>query len=126
MGNRAVLQLGERSNIGVYLHWNGGRDSVEGFLLATKKVMEGRMGDETYATARLIQVISNFFGGNLSVGVGHLSELDCDNSDNGVYVVNMKTLEVIGRKYHEGEEQKEYDPQEFAKTVFEKNKATRL
>lgn len=35
MGNRAVittLQNYNNNGIGVYLHWNGGRDSVEGFL----------------------------------------------------------------------------------------------
>ncbi len=31
MGNRAVITT-EDKQMGVYLHWNGGRDSVEAFL----------------------------------------------------------------------------------------------
>ena len=31
MGNRAVITT-ENKKIGIYLHWNGGRDSVEAFL----------------------------------------------------------------------------------------------
>ena len=31
MGNRAVITTRSK-DIGVYLHWNGGRDSVEAFL----------------------------------------------------------------------------------------------
>lgn len=30
MGNRAVITT-EEKQIGVYLHWNGGRDSVQAF-----------------------------------------------------------------------------------------------
>ena len=36
MGNRAVITTPDKK-IGVYLHWNGGRDSVEGFLQTCKK-----------------------------------------------------------------------------------------
>ena len=31
MGNRAVITT-EKKDLGIYLHWNGGRDSVEAFL----------------------------------------------------------------------------------------------
>ena len=31
MGNRAIIK-GENMTSAVYLHWNGGRDSVEAFL----------------------------------------------------------------------------------------------
>jgi len=39
MGNRAVVCFDEYNDdaIGIYLHWNGGRDSVEAFLMAAKK-----------------------------------------------------------------------------------------
>ena len=37
MGNRAVITTPDKK-IGVYLHWNGGRDSVEGFLQTCKKI----------------------------------------------------------------------------------------
>ena len=39
MGNRAVITTRENFNndgVGVYLHWNGGRDSVQAFLTYCK------------------------------------------------------------------------------------------
>lgn len=39
MGNRAELQLGEDSKIGIYVHRNGGKESVEYFLNETKKAI---------------------------------------------------------------------------------------
>lgn len=122
MGNRAVICFGkyEENAIGVYLHWNGGRDSIEGFLNATKQVMGGRVGDKTYSQARLIQVIGNFFGGNSSLGMGFCRELDCDNYDNGVYEVDIKTLTITGRKFFEGEEQQEYELEEMTKEILKR------
>jgi hypothetical protein len=35
MGNRAVITT-EDKQLGVYVHWNGGRDSIEAFLLYCK------------------------------------------------------------------------------------------
>lgn len=111
MGNRAVIcfshkaewaELETRDPIGVYLHWNGGRDSVEGFLKAARELKLG--GDKDYTVARFVQMVANFFGGTSSIGVGKLSDLDCDNGDNGLYVVDPTTLEVIGRHFFEGEE----------------------
>ena len=31
MGNRAIIKAKGNDNKAVYLHWNGGRDSVEAF-----------------------------------------------------------------------------------------------
>lgn len=95
MGNRAVIAFGkEPDSVGIYLHWNGGRASVEGFLAAAKEL--GVRGD--YGASRLCQIICNWTGGTLSVDVGALSHLDCDNKDNGVYYVDEK-FNIIGRKY---------------------------
>ena len=102
MGNRAVIttysvEPKDSTQIGVYLHWNGGRDSVEAFLKYCK--LKGFRPPETdyYGWARLCQVIGNFFGGGLSVGVGPCCNLDCDNYDNGTYII--KDWEIVGRKY---------------------------
>ena len=38
---------------------------------------------------------------------GPLNKLDGDNFDNGMYII--KGWEIVGRKYHEGPEQNEYD-----------------
>lgn len=120
MGNRAVLTSfkgsealygGVISNdyLGIYLHWNGGRDSVEAFLkyCELQDIPSIEKGD--YALARMCQVIGNFFGGTLSIGIDKLNKLDYDNGDNGVYVIENNT--IIGRRFFEeiDGEQQEYD-----------------
>jgi len=101
MGNRAVLAIGseQSAKFGIYLHWNGGRPSVEGLLDATRELMKDRGPDAIYGPARLVQVIGNFMGGTLSLGLGALDELDCDNGDNGVYYIDPESLQIIGRKF---------------------------
>ena len=89
MGNRAVITLDKKpteNSVGIYLHWNGGAESVLAFAEAGKR-FGIRYGDESYATARLAQIIGNFFGGTLSVGVDVLKRLDCHNHDNGTFKV---------------------------------------
>ena len=83
MGNRAVIGF-KGMGVGIYLHWNGGLASVEAFLRCADDL--GVRPDE-YGVARLAQIIGNFFGGTYSVGVGKLEDLDCDNWDNGTYMV---------------------------------------
>jgi len=97
MGNRAVITLAKKptqNSVGIYLHWNGGAESVLAFAEAAKH-FGVRLHDETYATARLAQIIGNFFGGTLSVGVGILKHLDCENYDNGTYKVSFDGDTVI-------------------------------
>lgn len=122
MGNRAVLSIGKYKPeaVGIYLHWHGGRDSIEAFLNATKKVMHGRGEDGQYATARLIQVISNFFGGNTSIGVDKCDNLDCDNFNNGVYEIDPDKLEIIGRKFYKIKEQKRYELEKMTKDILKR------
>lgn len=107
MGNRAVITT-EDKKIGVYLHWNGGRDSVEAFLTYCK-IKDFRSPEtDSYGWARLCQVIANFFGGDgLSIGIDEFDKLDCDNHDNGVYII--KNWEIIGREYAPEREQKGYN-----------------
>lgn len=69
MGNRAIIK-GVGTNIGVYVHWNGGYDSVLAFTQYCKlKGYRSPESDPAYGTARLAQVIGNFFGGSCSVGI---------------------------------------------------------
>ena len=110
MGNRAVITSKENfdnNGVGIYLHWNGGRDSVEAFLTYCKLKGYREPTYDNYGWARLTQVIANFFGGELSVGVDVVSHLDCDNYDNGVYIIDG--WEIVGREYFSGQEQFEYD-----------------
>lgn len=114
MGNRAVitaskaLSVKDSNDLGVYVHWNGGRNSVEGFLEYCKLQGFRCPESDSYGYARLVQVIANFFGaGGLSVGIDKCCKLDCENWDNGVYII--ENWEIVDRKYHEGHEQQEYD-----------------
>lgn len=110
MGNRAVICTG-RKPWGVYLHVNGGRDSVEAFLNYCKLKGYRSPENDDYGWARLLQVIGNFFGGSYSAGFELKSHLDCDNGDNGVYVI--KNWEIVGREHFDGLEQQNYDLFEF-------------
>lgn len=100
MGNRAVISMAcegipKEYSPSIYVHWNGGRNSIETFLkVATKLKIRP---EPTYAMARLCQIISNFFGGTHSIGMGVYSQLDTDNYDNGVYWINTK-FEIIDRE----------------------------
>jgi hypothetical protein len=100
MGNRAVLCLKnsrspeyDEDAVGIYVHWNGGEESIKGFLKSTRELMGDRVGDVDYTRARLIQTVGNFFGGNLSVGVNLCRYLDTEG-DNGVYVIDCTTLKI--------------------------------
>lgn len=123
MGNRAVitaskaLDVSGSSDIGVYLHWNGGRDSVEAFLTYCKIKGYRPPDSDNYGWARLCQVIGNFFGGELSIGIDKCSRLDCDNGDNGTYII--KGWEIVDRKYHKGGEQRRYDLMDMVKAINE-------
>jgi len=117
MGNRAVITT-EDKKIGIYVHWNGGRDSIEAFLKYCE--LKGFRAPETdcYGWARLCQVIANYFGGNgLSIGIDRYERLDTDNGDNGVYII--KDWKIINRLYFTGTEQKEYDLDKMLKSIEE-------
>lgn len=104
MGNRTVittdrdsLDVAKSDEIGVYLHWNGGRDSVEAFLAYCKLKNYRKPEEDNYGWARLCQVIGNFFGGSTSIGIDRCCRLGCKNGDNGVYII--KDWEIVGRRY---------------------------
>lgn len=106
MGNRAVITTRDKK-IGVYLHWNGGRDSVEAFLKYCKLKGYRTPERDCYGWARLCQVIGNYFGGELSIGIDLYDRLDTDNGDNGVYVI--ENWEIVDRLFIDWPEQHEYD-----------------
>ena len=121
MGNRAVITTKENfenNGIGVYLHWNGGYDSVSAFLKYCELKGYRSPSTDNYGWARLCQVIGNFFGGSSSVGIDVVNNLDCDNWDNGVYIIDG--WEIVGRKYFEGEEQMHYDLDEMLYEIDKK------
>jgi len=125
MGNRAVVVFDEfkpeSEAAAIYLHWNGGRDSIEGYLKATRILMGGRLGDGAYARARFFQVIGIFMGGNLSFGMDTTRAL-CGQGDNGVFIIDSDTMTIKGRGEWdaEWEEQDEYDVNTFANEIIKR------
>lgn len=107
MGNRAVItEIGKLE--GVYLHWNGGRDSVNAILyyckhfLVKPQAISNELND--------FEFVSRCIGLDPYKGEDY-SKLDCDNGDNGVYII--KDYEIVGRMYQPITEQTEYDLIEF-------------
>jgi len=96
MGNRAVICFDEYTDdsIGIYVHWQGSKNTIEMFLQKTRELMDGKMTDTQYSTARLVQIIANKIGGNLGIGIDKCINLDCDNNDNGTYVIDTKTMTI--------------------------------
>ena len=102
MGNRAVITFSQDANSPcIYLHWNGGRASVEAFLQAARYLGLRNCPQAGYGLAGkhaeamvlddLAQMIArHFFRG--AVGYTVYRELygraDKKNGDNGVYVLN--------------------------------------
>ena len=65
----------------------------------------------------MCQVIANYFGGDISIGCDVIEKLDCDNYDNGLYII--ENWQIVDRKYHHGKEQKEYDLVEMLISIDE-------
>ena len=124
MGNRAVITTSKKADvanskdIGIYLHWNGGRDSVEAFLKYCELKRYRTPSNDNYGWARLCQVIGNFFGGECSIGIDTCDHLDCNNWDNGVYIIDG--WEIVDRQYFDGGEQQNYPLLEMLIAIDEK------
>lgn len=86
MGNRAVLALDNKEDsVGIYLHWNGGIESVLAFIDASKNIgARDPSSDGDYFLGSLINVIQCF---GLNTGINTIKNLDCDNGDNGLYII---------------------------------------
>lgn len=118
MGNRCVITTKDKK-IGVYLHWNGGRDSVEAFLKYCELQKFRPPEQDDYGWARFCQIASNFFGaGGLCIGINRYEDL-CGGLDNGVYII--ENWKIVDREYpYEGFiEQNEYDLVEMLAEIDE-------
>lgn len=137
MSNRAVITIGKagdtpealKNKPAIYLHWNGGIESVAAFLAASKHLgIRSPGSDSAYFMGRFTQVIGNFFGGSLSLGIGTVASLDSDNGDNGLYVVGGD-FEIVARHYAPGEglalpaEYSQDKHAEFVAAIVDKNAA---
>ena len=109
MGNRAeviIANTNERFprafevSPGIYLHWNGGPESVFAFmkvLLDTRKFADERgLSDAQYAAARYVGVVQDFFDSDYWTGTSL-----------GIHNLPTKTRKVA-HPYREGEDMDEY------------------
>ena len=104
MGNRAVIKAKGNENKAVYLHWNGGRDSIEAFLKYCELRGFGKF-DSDYGMVRFCQVVGNFFGADDS-SLGIVDSVE-SVGDNGVYVI--QGWEIVDRIDFKKSEQKSHD-----------------
>ena len=95
MGNRAYVIFEDKDSQtfspAIYLHWNGGPESVYAFLDELDR--RGVRADQEYEAARFVQVVGEYFmPDQLSLGVvsGPTSAADLGRwarEDNGLYLV---------------------------------------
>ena len=94
------------------------RDSVQAFLEYCRLRSFRPPERDDYGWARLCQVIGNFMGADgCSVGIDDIDNLDVNNGDNGTYFI--KDWKIVGRKFNEHPEQKDYPLMTFLEAVDE-------
>jgi|TARA_R110002020_G_scaffold202084_8_gene405108 hypothetical protein len=126
MGNRCLIAFkpkeAERKDAEIpciYLHWNGGRNSIEAMLDAAKRL--GIRGESSYCMARMTQIICNYFGGTLSIGCSTVAQWSLDFLDNGVYWVD--NFEIYDRTdtYEGYKEQSNDNHEHLVEEIIEAN-----
>jgi hypothetical protein len=105
MGNRAVITFDTADNApAIYLHWNGGRASVQGFIDAARALGLRHAPTAAAQTETLDQLAEllarHYFRCNVGMTVYrlHYAGTDRDNGDNGTYLLGHD-LTIIGRLY---------------------------
>ena len=119
MGNRAVIAFDKfdtENGKGVYLHWNGGRDSVESFLEFVRT--DNTASIQETGVDKLLLALNAFGLSVHEVTVEPLGRLDCDNYDNGVYVVDTQSWVITDRVFMRYEEQSGYDQEAFVRDLY--------
>ena len=98
MGNRALLTFStQRAAPAIYLHWNGGRASVLGFLKAARQLEITADNDEELMQQLGRMIAGRFFGVELdALHVYSCAYGEGMSSDNGVYLINRE-LEIVDR-----------------------------
>lgn len=129
MGNRAnvVFTANGRISPAIYLHWNGGPESVYAFVAELDR--RGCRADAEYEAARFVQVAGDFFdsgtygAGTLSLGVVNgpkeitpeaIGKVPTDSSDNGFYVLDRTGGATQVRRFTDDDMQ-EMSPEEVAR-----------
>lgn len=122
MGNRALI-TGKNSTVGLYLHWNGGMDSVKPFLKYASFHTSAGLGQDTYdaGLSTLVTIVNNFFGLGSTASINTVDPEaleECSPGDNGVYVVD-KNWDIIHRVDAPSMEQDSYDFAEMLEAIDE-------
>lgn len=107
MGNRAVITQSTSPNAPcIYIHWNGGRASVEGFLEAARR--RGICGEGVATMDALARLLGrSFFATAVDAQNVYRQQYryaDVDNGDNGVYVIDG-SLQIVDRKHFDALEE---------------------
>jgi hypothetical protein len=104
MGNRAVIapSIHTYNSKVIYLHWNGGRASVEAFLKAGKDLAIANNSNMDMSIEQLYKVIKRDFfrlndNTNMHVYLRTWDTADRDNWDNGTYLID-EAFNIVGRK----------------------------
>ena len=97
MGNRCLIAT-KAKDLAVYLHWNGGMNSVAPFLKYCELQGYRSPDQDSYGWARLCQVIGNYFTGTNSIGISKYYPF---TEDNGTYFI--EDWQVIGRSFYDVE-----------------------
>lgn len=105
MGNRAVIiQYG--SDAAIYLHWNGGRDTIEPVLFYAKHFASKYAGFQKMRALDVFAFVCDCIGLNPYITVK--DRADCDNGDNGVYYIG-KDYKIQSRAFARNPEQHYHD-----------------
>lgn len=103
MGNRALLTFSTAPTApALYLHWNGGRASVLGFLKAARRLgiaaeLNPSLSEEELRDALGNMIARRFFGVRFDEMHAYRAEYgEGMDSDNGVYLLNHQ-LEIVDR-----------------------------
>lgn len=124
MGNRAVITFNTSPNAPcIYLHWNGGLDSVEAFLMAAKKLqlIKPTRAETMDAIADMLH--NHFFAPGYSKTVTRLryDQADAENGDNGVYIID-DDLNIVSRLYAPAREQNNHNRERIVSTILKSAK----
>ena len=135
MGNRGVIRINQPGmEQYLYLHWQGGRDSVEGFLEVAKELRLPPNNQGLKALAHIINDVAfeqtefDWPEKQLTVYIHEGSGEDYDLGDHGIYVVDLD-WNIVGREgrtqeegYLDGtpyKEQDVYNPEDIKKWVLD-------
>ncbi len=122
MGNRAVITFSQHKTAPcIYLHWNGGRASVEAFIKSAKHlglhVCKSEYEEHKVMDLLAEMIATHFFETKVGMTVyrEQYGRADTNNSDNGVYVLDSG-LNIRKRLMNGSQEEVDYKKTE---AIFE-------